>query len=87
MAAASDKPRKAANENQSVDQDALTLTALAKGVLAREFRPRTNSIRRLAEGVLAKAESPKKKKKKSDKKSGGKKRKLAKIPGQKEAKD
>lgn len=74
-----------------VDQDALSLTALANGVLARDFRPRVSSVRRLAEAVLAKEEAapkPKKKKKqssskKSGKGSGGKKRRLAKIPGQK----
>lgn len=43
----------AANGNGSTDQDALGLTALAEGVLAREFRPRAASVRRLAEAVLA----------------------------------
>lgn len=78
-----------------IDQDALDAKALAKGVLARDFRPRAASIRRLAEAVLAKPKPSKKKSasgkvsgkasgKAAGKASGGKKnRKLAKIPGQK----
>ena len=82
-----------ANENTIVDQDALGLTALAEGVVAREFRPKVATVRRLAEAVLAlqvELSEPKKRSKKSAKAkaSGGKattkkKRKLAKIPGQK----
>ncbi|TIX49609.1 hypothetical protein [Alteraurantiacibacter aquimixticola] len=73
-----------------IDQDALDLKALAKGVLARDFRPRVSSVRRLAEAVLgepaapAKAKKSNKKKKASGKKSG--KKRLAKIPGQKSGK-
>lgn len=37
------------------DPGELTLAALAKGILAREIRPRTADIRRLAEAVLAPA--------------------------------
>lgn len=68
-----------------VDQDALSLKDLATAILAREFRPRVSSVRRLAEAVLAEDSKPRKKKKKADAgaKSVGKKRKLAKIPGQK----
>lgn len=75
------------------DQDALDVNALAKGVLARDFRPRASTVRRLAEAVLAKdaksAKSAKKKKAKGAKssaksgKNAGKKRVLARIPGQK----
>lgn len=60
------------------DQDAMDIKTLARAVLAREFRPRTAAIRRLAEAVLAKG-APKPKKKKDGKKA----RKLATIPGQK----
>lgn len=63
----------------AVDQDALTLTDLAKGVLARDFRPRTASVRRLAEAVLAQEAAVAKRKRKK----ASKKRRLAKIPGQK----
>ena len=84
----------AANEKGSADQDALGLTALAEGVLARDFRPRASTVRRLAEAVLGLqgdvAELKKSAKKpakataeKPAKKGGKKKRKLAKIPGQK----
>ena len=87
-----------ANENDIPDQDTLGLTALAKGVLARDFRPRVATVRRLAEAVIAlqgdiaelkratkKAAKPKTKAAagKSAKGGGKKKRKLAKIPGQK----
>ena len=87
-----------ANENGIHDQDALGLTALAEGILARDFRPRVASVRRLAEAVIAMqgdiAELKKAVKKtaktktkaaggKSAKDGGKKKRKLAKIPGQK----
>ena len=73
----------------TTDQDAMDVKALAKGVLARDFRPRANSVRRLAEAVLAKdapAAKPKKKKKKGSGKKAGKKRRLAKIPVQKAGK-
>ena len=70
------KPAKA---NETVDQDSLGLKTLAKAILAREFRPRVSSVRRLAEAVLEERKKPKGKKKSSS----GKKRKLAKIPGQK----
>ncbi|RIV88138.1 hypothetical protein D2V17_08075 [Aurantiacibacter xanthus] len=87
--------QEAANENGTVDQDALGLTALAEGVLARDFRPRVSTVRRLAEAVLALhgdvaelkkagSKSAKASSSKSPKKGGKKKkRKLAKIPGQK----
>ena len=68
-----------------IDQDALSLKALAKGVIAREFRPRASSVRRLAEAVLDPSKPRKKNKDdfaKADKSSGNKRR-LAKIPGQK----
>lgn len=52
-------PQAAANENTLIDQDALDLEQLAKGVLARDFRPRVNSVRRLAEAVLERLEAPK----------------------------
>ena len=71
--------------NASIDQNALDIRQLAKAVLAREFRPRAASVRRLAEAVLSGIEKPeksKKNKKKSGKKVSAKKRKLAKIPGQ-----
>ncbi|APE27846.1 hypothetical protein [Aurantiacibacter gangjinensis] len=76
--------------DDEVDQDALSLKALAKGVLARDFRPRAASVRRLAEAVLdlksekkalkrsAKAGEPGAKARKSSKKD----KKLARIPGQ-----
>ncbi len=69
----------------AVDQDELSLTDLAKAILARDIRPRVNSIRRLAEAVVANEAKPSKKKKKaaSGGKASNKKRKLAKIPGQK----
>ncbi len=81
-----------ATASEAPDQDALSDLDLAKGVLARDFRPRAASVKRLAEAVLAKQEAsstPRKKSKKkaSAGKSGGKKRKLAKIPGQKGKKD
>ena len=91
---------KPANENSNdkggADQDALGLSALAEGVLARDFRPRVSSIRRLAEAVLALQNDISDLKKagngsaktrlsgeKTAKKGSKKKRKLAKIPGQK----
>lgn len=78
----------AANENVAVDQDALDVDALAKGVLAREFRPRAASVRRLAEAVLALQDDLKAARKKARKaaKVPGKNKKLAKIPGQKKKK-
>ena len=79
----------AANQANSpaiaIDQDALAIKDLASAVLDRSVRPRTNSIRRLAEAVLAKGEKKRKKAKakKVDKAGGEKKaRKLARIPGQ-----
>jgi hypothetical protein len=66
------------------DSGELALEALAAGILARTIKPRVADIRRLAEGVLAANDKPAKKKKKSGKKDGGKKRKLSKIPGQKD---
>jgi hypothetical protein len=76
----------------AIDQNSLTIEELARGVLDRSLRPRTGSIRRLAEAVLEIGDGVKKSKKKksadaagkSGKKSGGKKRKLAKIPRSKE---
>ena len=73
------------------EQDVMPLADLARAVLDRSIRPRAAAVRRLAEGVLANAASPKKAKKaksaaaagKAGKKGGGKKRKLAKIPGSK----
>lgn len=70
------------------DQDSIPLDDLARAVLDRSLRPRTAAVRRLAEGVLARAADAKKGKKKKSaasadkdgKKGGGKKRKLAKIP-------
>jgi hypothetical protein len=59
----------------AIDQDALDTKALARAVLDRAIRPRTASIRRLAEAVLAEGAGKPKKAKKSGK--------LAKIPGQK----
>ncbi len=74
-----------ANAPEAVDQDALSLQELASAILAGSLRPRVNSLRRLAEAVLADQQKPAKKKKKSSSGSKGsnKKRKLAKIPGQK----
>ncbi len=67
------KPKAPAAKPQ-IDQDALSLEQAAKGVLARKFRPRVSTVRRLAEAVLsaeeeAKKAGKKKKKKPSDKKS------------------
>ncbi len=63
-----------------IDQDAMDLKSLARAVLDRSIRPRTASIRRLAEAVLAKGD-------KKAKKAGKKKnRPLATIPGQKDKK-
>jgi hypothetical protein len=63
------------------DRGDLSLADLARGVLAREFRPRVAELRRLAEAVLAAEE--KRARKKAGGKKQGKKRKLPKIPGQK----
>lgn len=86
----SNTPDEPANENAPTDQDALALDALAKGVLAREFRPRTASVRRLAEGVLALQDDLKKARKKTraatKPKKKKKNKKLARIPGQKKGK-
>jgi hypothetical protein len=82
---ASTSPAKPANENIPTDQDALALDALAKAVLAREFLPRTASVRRLAEGVLdlqGELKKARKKAKKVAKAPKKKNKKLAKIPGQ-----
>lgn len=57
------------------DEGDLPLADLARGILAREIRPRIAQIRRLAEAVLTAAERGAKK--------GGKKGKLARIAGQK----
>lgn len=81
----SNKPDEPANENTPTDQDALALDALAKGVLAREFRPRAATVRRLAEGVLALQDEVKKARRKAKPKKK-KNKKLAKIPGQKKGK-
>lgn len=48
-------PRAAANENSLTDQDSLDTEQLARGVLARDFRPRVATVRRLAEEVLEQA--------------------------------
>jgi hypothetical protein len=65
-------------------RDALSLAALARGILAKDIRPRAGDVRRLAEGVLAGGAKPKKDKKdKADGKKAKGKKKLAKIPGQK----
>jgi hypothetical protein len=69
-----------------VEQDDLSLESLAQGVLDRSIRPRTGSVRRLAEGVLALQADLKKARKKGGKSGKKKHRKLAKIPGQKKAK-
>jgi len=77
------------DENAAIDQDDLSLDELARAVIERRLRLRVGSVRRLAEGVLAraaapaKAKKPKKSKETASKKGGGKKRKLARIPGQK----
>jgi hypothetical protein len=63
------------------DRAELSLADLARGIAAREIRPRVTDIRRLAEAVLAAEE--KRARKKTGGKKQGKKRKLAKIPGQK----
>ena len=85
----SNTPDEPANENTLTDQDALALDALARAVLAREFRPRAGSVRRLAEGVLALQDDLKKARKKAKAAAKPKKKKnkkLAKIPGQKKGK-
>ena len=56
---------------------------LAEAILARTIRPRAADLRRLAEAFLAARRKPDRKKKK---KASGKKRKLSKIPGQKDGK-
>ena len=63
------------------DEGELALVDLARGIVAREIRPRVADVRRLAEAVLAAEE--KRTRKKAGGKKDGKKRKLAKIPGQK----
>lgn len=74
------------------DRDGLSVGDLARGILAREIKPRAADVRRLAEAVLARAGkkgkgggSKKKDKARPDKKGGSGKKvtKLAKIPGQK----
>jgi hypothetical protein len=65
-------------------RDGLSATQLARGVLAKDIRPRAVDVRRLAEAVLAGSSAKPKKDKKV--KADGKKakgKKLAKIPGQK----
>jgi hypothetical protein len=78
--AAKPKPAPAAVDNR----DKLSVAELARGILAKDIRPRTGDVRRLAEAVLAGGGKPKKDKK--SKADGGKKakgkNKLAKIPGQ-----
>jgi hypothetical protein len=69
-----------ANDRAS-DRAEFSLADLARGIAAREIRPRVADIRRLAEAVLAAEE--KRARKKTGGKKQGKKRKLAKIPGQK----
>jgi hypothetical protein len=73
-------------------RDDLSLADLARGVLAKEIKPRVSDVRRLAEAALAstagkkkaKGGGKKKDKARSDKKEAGRKVKtLAKIPGQK----
>lgn len=81
------KPKAAAKPVETVpapanDAGELTLAELARGVLAREIRPRAGDVRRLAEAVLA-AEDKRERKKAGGKKKDIKKRKLARIPGQK----
>lgn len=86
----------AANENLSADQDALSVEALARGVLAREIRPRAGSIRRLAEAVIAlqaEVKAAKKVARKARKAAKAaapakakKNKKLVRIPGQKKGK-
>jgi|GEM_PF-1949364 len=93
-ATAPDAMTNAANANDTspavVDQDAMAVVDLARAVLARKFRPRAGSVRRLAEAVIeaeaktaAKAKKAKKSKPgKTDATKKKKKKKLAKIPGQ-----
>jgi hypothetical protein len=67
------------------DRDNLSVTDLARGILAKEIRPRVTDVRRLAEAVLAAASAKPKKAAKAagggKKKDKSKKKKLAKIPG------
>ena len=74
----------------------MPLEALVRAVLAREFRPRAASVRRLAQGVLDLREEVKKARKKARKasvkktdsskaKSANKSKKLPKILGQKKS--
>ena len=84
------KPKAAAKPVEAVpapanDEGELALVELARGILAREIRPRVADVRRLAEAVLA-AEEKRARKKAGGKGKDGKKRKLAKIPGQKAGK-
>jgi hypothetical protein len=81
------KPKAATNPVEAVpaaanDVGELPLADLARGILAREIRPRVADVRRLAEATLA-AEEKRARKKAGGKKKDTKKRKLAKIPGQK----
>ena len=65
------------------DGGELGLADLARGILAKEIRPRAVDVRRLAEAVLAGGGKPKKAKADGGgKKDKNKKKKLAKIPGQ-----
>lgn len=77
ITAAKARPAKPAAPVAANDQGELTLTALAKGILAREIRPRSADIRRLAEAVLTPASPAAGKKPKAEKpkKDGGKKKK------------
>jgi len=81
--------KRAAAPEPANDRDEVSLADLARGILAKEIRPRTVDIRRLAEAVLAgggakpkKAKKDKKDKAESGKKKDKSKKKLAKIPGQ-----
>ena len=64
------------------DEGELALVDLARGIVAREIRPRVADVRRLAEAVLA-VQEKRARTKAGGKKKDGKKHKLAKIPGQK----
>ena len=66
------------------DRDELSVAQLARGILAKDIRPRAGDVRRLADAVLAAGKPKKDKKAKADgAKKAKDKKKLAKIPGQK----
>ena len=69
----------AASRPPALPADALGVKDLARGILAKEIRPRAADVRRLAEALLAGA---KPKKAKGAKKKDKSRKKLAKIPGQ-----